>query len=219
VSNTQNSDVSLSMMGGGGKGVASDFTELVARIEQSSSSPGATESRRSELGIIDKFFSLLKKTQPVPVVTEDDFVAVNIVVNSGAPVHGPVNLKRPFDARRWTMNRDPMIVYRQDNRGIEEVVNAGGFQPRELELDTLEEHMLKSRNYKYVSTSDVRLKGGSYGVYEYKIKLVAGQGIDTGAYLRTVFGAMIKKKARITEFSIPGAISPMQIVGVRKWSK
>ncbi len=219
VRNTQDSDVSFSRVDGGGKRVASDLSELVARIEQSSSRPGTTERRGSKLGMVDKFFSLFKRSQPVPVVTEDDFVAVNIVVNSGAPVQGPVNLKKPFDAKRWTMNRDPMIVYRQDNRGIEEIISAGGFQPRELELDALEDHMLKSRGYNYVSTSDVRLKGGSYGTYEYKIKLAAGQGIDTGAYLRSVFGHLTKKQARITEFSIPGAISPTQIVGVRKWRK
>ncbi len=207
------------MDGGGGEGVAPDLTKLAVEIEQSSPTSSTAAGRVNEPGVIDKVFNLFKRSKTVPVVTGDDFVAVNIVVNSGAPVHGPVNLKKPFDAKRWTMNRDPMIVYRQDNRGIEEVVGAGGFQPRRLELDTLEDHMLKSRDYNYVSTSDVRLKGGSYGAYEYKIKLVAGQGIDTGAYLRSVFGPMTKKEARITEFSIPGAISATQIVGVRKWIK
>jgi insecticidal toxin complex protein TccC len=219
VSRAHGSKVSLSVPDVTGKDDAFDLAGLVARVEQSSSMLCTTERKKNEVGAVGGFFSLFRKSQPVSVVTEDDFVAVNIASNGGAPVHGPVNLKKPFDAKRWTMNRQSMIVYRQDNRGIEEIISAGGFQPRGLELDTLEDHMLKSRDYNYVSTSNVRLKGGSFGVYEYKIKLEEGQGIDTGAYLHSLFGAMTKKQARITEFSIPGGISPMQIVGVRKWKK
>ncbi|MDR7342396.1 hypothetical protein J2X14_000784 [Pantoea alhagi] len=117
-------------------------------------------------------------------------------------------------AASWVLNKDEMIVYRQDNRSLEEIVAAGGFYPRTETIGTIEDHMLGSRKeYSYVSTSVNRLNGGSYGNYEYAIILKRGQAVDMSNSLNKYYG----RNDPIREFAVPGIISPDQIVGWRKW--
>ncbi|WP_394388824.1 hypothetical protein [Shewanella woodyi] len=148
---------------------------------------------------------------------DDDFQSLYISENTGSPVYGPVNLEKRFDSKRWVTNNEEMIVYRQDNRNLDEILASGGFQPRSLELGTVEDHMLKPSGYTYISTSNTRLNGGSYGKYEYAIKLQQGQGINTDQYLKNKFGDMSRKPTRMVEYSVPGPISPEQIIGWKSW--
>lgn len=128
-------------------------------------------------------------------------------------MHGPFNLDKRFSAKRWVTNKEAIMIYRQDNRSLDERIAAGGFYPQKETLSTIEDHMVGSRDqYSYVSTSIKRLKSGSYGKYEYAIYLEPHQGIDTAATLEVSHGI----HSDSIEFSVPGIITPGQIKGWRK---
>ncbi|MBT9429960.1 enterotoxin A family protein [Candidatus Symbiopectobacterium endolongispinus] len=147
---------------------------------------------------------------------DDNFIPVNIIGNEDNPQHGPVNLKKRFDAKRWVTNEKEIIVYRQDNRSLNEIIEQGGFQPRTLEIGTIKDHILGSRSqYSYISTSSGRLKSNSYGRYEYKIKLAPHHGINSEKTLERIHGSMNTLSAKNVEYLIPGGISPSQIIGWR----
>ncbi|WP_261653597.1 scabin-related ADP-ribosyltransferase [Erwinia mallotivora] len=144
-----------------------------------------------------------------------DFTPVDIERAWSESMHGPFDLDKRFAAKRWVTNKEPIIVYRQDNRSLDEIAAAGGFYPRKEKLGSIEDHMIGSRDqYSYVSTSIKRLKSGSYGKYEYAIYLEPHQGIDTAATLGVSHGIHSKS----VEFAIPGIITPEQIKGWRMCS-
>ncbi|TCT27931.1 insecticidal toxin complex protein TccC [Providencia alcalifaciens] len=178
--------------------------------------------RTGRIPFFKKFFLQKKRDtdKALSVAPDKDFEPVNIsqsdVDRGAAPLHGPVNLRKPFDHKRWVTNDKEIVVYRQDNRSLDEIINAGGFYPRTLEIGTLEDHSQGStKEYSFVSTSDKRLKGGSYGKYEYKIKLNPHQAVHLPATLDRIHGRL-PQKYRINEYSVPGFITPLQIVGWRK---
>ncbi|VDZ51445.1 Uncharacterised protein [Serratia odorifera] len=65
------------------------------------------------------------------VKPDTDFELVNIqqsdVDKVAAPLNGPVNLRKPFDYKRWVTNSERIDVYRQDQRSLHEIIEAGGF--------------------------------------------------------------------------------------------
>lgn len=142
-----------------------------------------------------------------------DFTPVDLNRAWNEGMHGPFNLDKRFSAKRWITNKEPIIVYRQDNRSLDEIIAAGGFYPQKETLSTIEDHMVGSRDqYSYVSTSIKRLKSGSYGKYEYAIYLEPHQGIDTAATLEVSHGI----NSVNVEFAVPGIITPGQIKGWRR---
>ncbi|CAI1564593.1 RHS repeat-associated core domain [Serratia quinivorans] len=149
------------------------------------------------------------------VIEADDFHPFNVNADiGGEAINGPANLTHRFDAKRWVVNEREQIVYRQDNRSPAEIITAGGFHTRTLDIGTVQDHILGKRSeYSYVSTSAKRLNPKSYGAYEYKIKLTPGQGINVAKYLEGIYGKMTAKKVESVEFSIPGSISLSQVVG------
>ncbi|AIA46964.1 RHS repeat-associated core domain-containing protein [Serratia sp. FS14] len=179
--------------------------------------------KKGKISIFQKIFSPKKKDadNAFSVNPDDDFEPVNIkqsdVDKVAAPVNGPVSLRKPFDYKRWVTNSEEIVVYRQDQRSLNEIIDAGGFYPRTLEIGTLEDHAQGStKEYSFVSTSDKRLKGGSYGKYEYKIRLNPRQAVHLPATLDRIHGSP-PKKYKINEHSVPGFITPSQIIGWRKW--
>lgn len=142
-----------------------------------------------------------------------DFTPVDLNRAWSESMHGPFDLEKRFSAKRWVTNKEPIMVYRQDNRSLDEIIAAGGFYPRKETLGSIEDHMTGSRDqYSYVSTSIKRLKNGSYGKYEYAIYLEPHQGIDTAATLEVIHGI----HSDSVEFAIPGIITPGQIKGWRE---
>ncbi|MGL6000540.1 MAG: scabin-related ADP-ribosyltransferase [Plesiomonas sp.] len=142
-----------------------------------------------------------------------DFTPVDLKRVWSESMHGPFNLDKRFTANRWITNKNAIMVYRQDNRSLDEIIAAGGFYPQKETLGTIEDHMTGSRDqYSYVSTSIKRLKSGSYGKYEYAIYLTPGQGIDTAATLAVSHSI----PSASVEFAVPGIITPGQIKGWRK---
>ena len=178
--------------------------------------------KTGKISFFKKIFSK-KKQDEKKVLDSDpdkDFETVNIrqsdVDKVAMPVNGPVNLRKPFDHKRWVTNAEEIFVYRQDQRPLDEIINAGGFYPRTLEIGTLEDHAHGSRQeYSFVSTSTTRLTGGSFGKYEYKIKLNPHQAVNLPATLEKIHGRK-PQEYRINEYSVPGFITPSQIVGWRK---
>ncbi|WP_156484931.1 hypothetical protein [Erwinia sp. ErVv1] len=142
-----------------------------------------------------------------------DFTPVDLKRTWAESMHGPFDVDKRFSAKRWVTNKEPIMVYRQDNRSLDEVIAAGGFYPQKEKLGTIEDHMTGSRDqYSYVSTSIKRLKSGSYGKYEYAIYLQPHQGVDTAATLEVSHSIHSKS----VEFAVPGIITPGQIKGWRK---
>ena len=179
--------------------------------------------KKGKTSIFKKIFSQKKEgtDKALNVNSDNDFELVTIqqsdVDNIAAPEHGPVRLRKPFDYKRWVTNSEEIVVYRQDQRSLQEIIDAGGFYPRTLEIGTLEDHALGStKEYSFVSTSDTRLKGGSYGKYEYKIRLNPHQAVNLPATLDRIHGNP-PKQYNINEYSVPGFITPSQIIGWREW--
>jgi len=142
-----------------------------------------------------------------------DFTPVDIKRTWAESMHGPFDVDKRFSAKRWVTNKEPIMVYRQDNRSLDEVIAAGGFYPKKEKIGTIEDHMTGSRDqYSYVSTSIKRLKSRSYGKYEYAIYLQPHQGVDTAATLEVSHCVPSKS----IEFAVPGIITPEQIKGWRK---
>lgn len=151
--------------------------------------------------------------EPTKMKIPDDFASVDVQ-------SWPDNSHRKFvpKSRRtvanWVLNKDEVLVYRQDNRPLEEIIAAGGFYPKTETIGTIEDHMLGStKEYSYVSTSVKRLRGGSYGKYEYAIVLKPGQAVDMSKSLNKSF----QRNDPTLELAVPGIISPDQIKGWRKW--
>lgn len=82
-----------------------------------------------------------------------DFTPVDLKRTWAESMHGPFDVDKRFSAKRWGTNKEPIMVYRQDNRSLDEVIAAGGFYPQKEKLGTIEDHMTGSRDqYSYVST-------------------------------------------------------------------
>lgn len=171
-----------------------------------------TKSPSGTISFLDRLNCLHSRSEKEQTDLDADFTLLSLTNDGTKPPHGPIHLERPFDCKRWVLNSGRIIVYRQDNRELEEIKTAGGFHPRNLRLDTFESHMLKSSGYSYVSTSNVRLKPKSYGRYEYAILLEPGQAINTHKTLYNIHGIM-SNPPRIIEYAVPGSISLAQIIG------
>lgn len=150
---------------------------------------------------------------PTEMNIPDDFDPVD-VQNWPDNSHRKFTPKSHRTTANWVLNKDEVLVYRQDNRPLEEIIAAGGFYPKTQQIGTIEDHMLGLRKeYSYVSTSVKRLKGGSYGKYEYAIVLNPEQAVDMSKSLN-------KKSQRndpTLELAVPGIINPDQIKGWRRW--
>lgn len=105
------------------------------------------------------------------------------------------------------------MVYRQDNRSLDEIIVVGGFYPRKEKLGTIEDNMTGSHDqYSCFSTSINRLKSVSYGKYQYTIYLEPHQEIDTAATLKVSHGT----PSDGVEFAVPGIITPRKKDAVPK---
>ncbi|MBE3902235.1 hypothetical protein HJ158_24530 [Vibrio parahaemolyticus] len=121
-----------------------------------------------------------------------------------------------YSASKYGITNSTVLeVYRQDNRSFEEIIASGGFHPKVANERGIESHMLSSGNYNFVSTSSSRLNEGSFGRFEYKIRLNPGQAVNTNLTLSRRYGTT--QEGRIVEFAVPDSIRPEQIIGWREF--